>query len=209
MRTELLACSGEHTTKSAFTLIPVVILEVLAPLVTWCHGLFNRFWKLAYLNFSVWFSFLEHCVILWCFLPASASHRFYHGLPYSERNLPALTGSDATALPKWRFASTGLGLGLCISRFLSGTIALNKEGQMQSLFYKAYQKLLLLQIAFSTGHTWILIQVVQFTNLCDWNDFYQLSFDGVMHYFSKSFLAEVDLNSFKWHTHLLFSYWFA
>lgn len=162
-RTELLACSVTSTTKSAFILMPLVVLELLALLVTRCHGLFNRFWKLAYLNFSVCFSFLKDCVILWCFLPASASHPFYPGLPYSQRSLLVLTGSDATALLKWRFASAGLCPALYISRFLRGTTALNKDRQMQSLFCKAYQKLLLLQIAFSTGHTWILIQVVQFT----------------------------------------------
>lgn len=161
--------------------MPLVVVELLAPLVTQCHCLFNSFWKQAYLKFSVCFSFLKDSVILWCFLPTSASHPFYPGLPYSGRNLPVLTGSDATALLKWRFASAGLGPGLYISRFLRGMIALNKEGQMQSLFCKAYQKLLLLQIAFSTGYTWILIQVVQFTNSCDWNDFYQLSFNGAMH----------------------------
>lgn len=139
VRSELLPCSVASTTKSAFTLMPLVILELLALLVTWCHGLFSGFWKLAYLNFSVCFSFLKD-IILWCFLPASASHPFYPRLPYSQRNLLVLTGSDATALLKWKFASTGLSPGLYISRFLRGTIALNKEGQMQSLFCKASQK---------------------------------------------------------------------
>lgn len=83
------------------------------------------------------FSFLKDCVILWCFLPASASHPFYPRLPDSLRNLLVLTCSDATALLKWRFASAGPIPALCISCFLRRAIALNKEGRMQSLFCKA------------------------------------------------------------------------
>lgn len=134
LKTELFASTVVGTTASAFTPVPLVVLELLA---TPCHGLFKRFWKLAYLNSFVRFSFLKDCVILWCFLPASASHPFYPGLPDSLRNLLVLACSDATALLKWRFASAGPIPALCISCFLRGAIALNKEGQIQSLFCKA------------------------------------------------------------------------
>lgn len=113
-------------------------------LVTTCHCPFNGFWKVAYLKCSVSFGFLKGCVILWCFLPASASHPSYPRLPDSQRRPPAPAGADATAPLRWTLASAGPHPGPCISHFLGGMIALYKEGQMQSLFGKAYQKLLLL-----------------------------------------------------------------
>lgn len=60
LRTELLASTVVGTTASTFTLVLLVILELL---VTPCHDLFKRFWKLAYLNSFVCFSFLKDCVI--------------------------------------------------------------------------------------------------------------------------------------------------